>query len=204
MLKKLLQRLRGARPAPPPPPLRDVPHIPSPVPWISDEIWSGIVSYGPQEGPLPVLREPRLYVVTRDDQRRAPVLSIAEGAKVPKWSTYYENKSHLERLKSPAGCIHLPTWPMCCGRLATLINERGDGRSLESIEAEAGAPLDLAFMEMEIWHDWTPESQESIDEIFRTGYGEMLAELRKEGMTDSVLIFQCRACGRVYVGSCSP
>jgi len=39
---------------------------------------------------------------------------------------------------------------MCCGRLATLINQEGYGRSIASIEAETG-PLDLAFMEMEIY-----------------------------------------------------
>lgn len=91
---------------------------------------------------------------------------------------------------------------MCCGRLSTLISEEGSGRSLASIEAETG-PLDLAFMEMEIWHDWSPRNEQAVEEVWQTGYQDLLAEGRKDGVLGGVLLFQCRACGRVYVGSCN-
>lgn len=90
---------------------------------------------------------------------------------------------------------------MCCGRLATLINQEGHGRTIANIESETG-PLDLAFMEMEIWHDWAPLDQAALDSAFASGYGELFREL--EGSSQGVLIFQCRACGRIYVGSCTP
>jgi hypothetical protein len=201
MLKELLHRLRRdgkAGPPPEPPELQ-----PSPVPWISDEIWSSWVAQGSDEEEHPALRDPRLYVVTRDDLRRAPSATIDEGAKVPRWATYRANLEELRHLRVRSGGVLDPSWPMCCGRLATLVNQEGEGRSLPGIEAEAG-PLDLAFMEIEVWHDWAPQDQETVDSAFRTGYRDLFNHLGKDGPLEGLLLFQCRACGRIYIGSCTP
>lgn len=121
----------------------------SAVAWVSDEIWTSWTASEPDQE-HPALRDPRLYVVSRDDLRRAPVGSIEAGAKVPAWTTFDVNLQQLQALRLSSGGLLDPSWPMCCGRLATLINQEGYGRSIASIEAETG-PLDLAFMEMEIY-----------------------------------------------------
>lgn len=92
---------------------------------------------------------------------------------------------------------------------ATAATTRGGDSVTSPAPGTAGAPLacctgplDLAFMEMEIWHDWAPLDQDALDSAFASGYGELFREL--EGSSQGVLIFQCRACGRIYVGSCTP
>lgn len=201
MLRSILNRFRQ----------RDSGHSPehgvqashsSPVPWVSDEIWTSWTASEPDQE-RPALRDPRLYIVSRDDLRRAPVGSIETGAEVPAWTTFDVNLRQLQALRLSSGGLLDPSWPMCCGRLATLINQEGYGRSIASIEAETG-PLDLAFMEMEIWHDWAPQDQRALDAAFAGGYGELFQELGREDALQGVLLFQCRACGRIYVGSCAP
>lgn len=199
MLRSLLHRLRGVKPPPPSP--ADVPFVRSPVPWISDEIWSSWQT-GEPGGDFPAFRDPRLYIVTRDDLSRARIATVDSSAPIPGWRTFRENLSQLQSLRSASGEIRDPSWPMCCGRLSTLINEEGGGRSLASIEAETG-PLDLAFMEMEVWHDWSPRNEQDVEKVWQTGYQEILGEARKDDALGGVLLFQCRACGRVYVGSCN-
>lgn len=202
MLRNLLHRLRRPQEVE-----RSSDHPPgglveSPVPWVSDQIWTSWSGGGSDEK-YPALRDPRLYVVSRDDLRRAPIASIELGAKVPPWATFNANQQQLQELTLESGGVLDPSWPMCCGRLATLINQEGHGRSIGSIEAETG-PLDLAFMEMEIWHDWSPRNQEELDAAFAVGYRDLFKELGRDGALQGVLLFQCRACGRIYVGSCTP
>lgn len=199
MLRSILHRFRRQEPGDSRTHASDAPHS-SPVPWVSDEIWtSWRTADADQE--RRALRDPRLYVVSRDDLRRAPVASIESGARVPAWTTFEDNLRQLQALRLSSGGVLDPSWPMCCGRLATLINQEGHGRTIANIESETG-PLDLAFMEMEIWHDWAPLDQAALDSAFASGYGELFREL--EGSSQGVLIFQCRACGRIYVGSCTP
>lgn len=200
MLRSLLQRFRGVKPPTPSSP-SSAPITRSPVPWISDEIWSSWQTGDPGSN-FPAFRDPRLYVVTRDDLTRTRSATVDSGAPIPAWRTFYENLNQLQSLRSASGQIRDPTWPMCCGRLSTLINEEGNGRSLASIEAETG-PLDLAFMEMEIWHDWCPRNERDVERAWQTGYRKILDEGRKDDDLGGVLLFQCRACGRVYVGSCN-
>jgi len=200
MLREFFLRLRDGKADPPSAPL-DL--LNSPVPWISDAIWSSWVAQSSESVERPALRDPRLFVVTRDDQRRAPTIVVEEGSKVPSWATYDANLAELGTLRVRSGGVLDPSWPMCCGRLATLINQEGEGRSLLSIEAEGGA-LDLAFMEMEIWHDWAPQDQNAVESAFRTGYEDLFTQLGKDGPLEGVLLFQCRACERIYVGSCTP
>lgn len=210
MLSRLWTRLFGL-PTKDNRPSIDTPveQVSSPVPWITDEIWSRWVwshrLCGPsgETEPFPVLRDPRLYVVTRDDLARAPIASSEPGAALPAWKLYDENLKELQSLLADFVGIFDPAWPMCCGRLATVINEQGLGRSLASIEAETGS-LDLAFMEMEIWHDWCPRNEGEIARAWQTGYREFLEKARKGDAFGGTLLFQCRACGRVYVSSCTP
>lgn len=199
MLRSILHRFRRRESSDSPKHDLDAPHS-SPVPWVSDEIWASWTTSG-SDPERRALRDPRLYVISRDDLRRAPVASIESGAKVPAWTTFEDNLRQLQALRLSSGGVLDPSWPMCCGRLATLINQEGYGRTIASIEAETG-PLDLAFMEMEIWHDWAPLDQDALDSAFASGYGELFREL--EGSSQGVLVFQCRACGRIYVGSCTP
>lgn len=199
MLRSILHRFRRQEPGDSRTHASDASHS-SPVPWVSDEIWtSWRTADADQE--RRALRDPRLYVVSRDDLRRAPVASIESGARVPAWTTFEDNLRQLQALRLSSGGVLDPSWPMCCGRLATLINQEGHGRTIANIESETG-PLDLAFMEMEIWHDWAPLDQAALDSAFASGYSELFREL--EGSSQGVLIFQCRACGRIYVGSCTP
>ena len=182
----------------------------SPVPWISDLIWSHWrelrMGAGISEASetLSILRDPRLYIVTRDDMRRAPVASIEQPHPVtPAWKQYDDNLQELQLLSGDFVGVRDPSWPMCCGRLATLINEQGAGRSLASIEAETG-PLDLAYMEMEIWHDWCPRNLKEVEQAWQTGWQEALKPVRECEAFGGGLLFQCHACGRIYVGSCTP
>jgi hypothetical protein len=191
--------MRGAKPPPSSP--SSTPFVRSPVPWISDEIWSSWQT-GEPGADRPAFRDPRLYVVTRDDLKRARVATVESGKPIPAWRTFHENLSEIRSLRSSATRILDPSWPMCCGRLATLINEEGSGRSLAAIEAETGK-LDLAFMEMEIWHDWIPRNEQEVENVWQTGYRALLEEGRKDNVLGGILLFQCRACGRVYVGSCA-
>ena len=202
MLRNLLHRLRRHQE-----PARSTAHQPgapqpSPVPWVSDEIWTSW-AVGGSDQKYPALRDPRLYVVSRDDLRRAPIAAVEIGAKVPPWTTFSANQQQLQELTLDSGGVLDPSWPMCCGRLATLVNQEGYGRSIGSIEAETGS-LDLAFMEMEIWHDWSPRDQEELDLAFATGYEDLFKELGRDDALQGILLFQCRACGRIYVGSCTP
>ena len=92
---------------------------------------------------------------------------------------------------------------MCCGRLATLINHQGDGIPIEQIEAETG-PLDHAFLAGDLRSNWGCKTEEQLTDAIKRGYGEGLSELRAHGVAEGLVIFQCRSCGRVYVGGCHP
>ena len=67
------------------------------------------------------------------------------------------------------------------------------------LEALVG-PLSRAFLEGER-DGWGPDA--TLEELHHR-FEEQLSWMREDGVADGTNIFQCRACGRVYVASCHP
>lgn len=182
-----------------------VEHIPSPVPWIDDRIWSRWVwnrqfADISDEAEWETLPEFRLFEATPADRARAGVAPIPEGAPVPPAGTYAQHQALL-RSTPPAPGIQCASWPICCGRLATLIHEQGTGANINEVEAHAG-PLDHAYIEEDLIEG--EDKPKVIEGLLAAGYSDSLAVAREQNGTDGLLLHQCRACGRVYVGACHP
>jgi hypothetical protein len=148
------------------------------------------------------IREPRLYRSTPSDLERVRPAPVPHGAPLPSTGTLEE---HLAQLAStpPASGIEAPSWPICCDRVASLIHEQGVGQDIVEIESHTG-PLDRAFVEAEVHEDWCPRDAVELREYLLVGYRDILEDARRDGGTDGLILHQCRACGRVYVGSCHP
>lgn len=208
MLRRLLTKLlRG--PADGPRPSADSPivAVPSPVAWIGDAVWSRWMwktqfTDRANEHERTTIREPRLYISTPSDLERVRSAPVPHGAPLPSTGTLEE---HLALLAStpPASGVLAPSWPICCVRLTSLIHEQGVGQDIVEIESHTG-PLDRAYVEAEVREDWSPRDAAEIGDYLAVGYRDVLAVARRSGGTDGLILHQCRACGRVYVGSCHP
>lgn len=182
-----------------------VDHVPSPVPWIDDPIWSRwmwdrqFVDTSNEEE-WETLPEFRLFVATPADRARAPAAPIPDGVPVPPVGTYEQHAASLGRTP-PALGIQCASWPICCDRLATLIHEQGTGVEISEIEGHTGR-LDHAYIEEDLIEG--EDSPRVIKNDLAAGYSDVLATARRLGTTDGLLLHQCRACGRVYVGACHP
>lgn len=195
-----LRRLFGGGPEPPPAPEPPV-FEPSPVPWISDEVWAHLhrdATFDPQ----PSILAPEPYVVTEGDRKRAPILPV-DGGEVPPPGTAAEHEQRLRSTPAAPFAILSPLWPICCERLTTLVLLEGGGRpSLRELELRVGR-LDLPMLEGML--DRTAfSSTRAWEQALKTGRAAELAELRAHDACDGVLLLQCRACGRVYLGHCHP
>lgn len=202
---RTLTRLFKAMSSPSPPPVsRPRPNTSvSPVAWVSDDVWSAWQYWGsdPVPSDFPTIEFPDLIPADAGDLERAPRAEIPPGAPVPPPGRVKELAQLLASTPPSVGVRH-PVWPVCCSRLATLINHDGDGVELEKIESETG-PLDRAFLAQDLRSNWDCRSDEQLADTMRRGYGESLEQLR-EGGVEGLVIFQCRSCGRVYVGGCHP
>lgn len=205
MLTKITRALRAMFPAPAPSPARTPPEpTSSPVAWIADEVWSAWRYWG--SDPLPAdfttIEFPDLFPADAADLERVPRCTVPLGVSVPPPGRFDELVQLLATTPPSVGVRH-PSWPMCCDRLATLINHQGDGVPLEAIEAETG-PLDHAFLVQDLRSNWNCRTEADLAEAMRGGYAEPLKSLREDGVVEGLVIFQCRSCGRVYVGGCHP
>lgn len=207
MLRNLLTKLLG-RSAPKRPSV-DTPIVPvrSPVAWIDEAIWSRWMwdrqfANLSNEHEWQTFSDPSLYPVTSADLARVRPAPVPHLAPLPPKG---DLDAHLALLAStpPASGLTAPSWPICCGRLTTLIHEQGVGRSIVEIETYTGH-LDRAYVEAEVRRDWAPYSAAQLQEYLEVGYRDDLVFARKNGGSDGLILHQCRACGRVYVGSCHP
>ncbi|MEZ4270279.1 MAG: hypothetical protein R3C68_02215 [Myxococcota bacterium] len=179
--------------------------VKSPVPWISDDVWQGLFPQGflgrrnLTAGKLIVNPDP--IEATDADRSRAPVAPIPEGVQPSPRGTLASLRKLLQSLPGPQS-IRSAVWPICCGRLGTLISRQGGRKQLAHIESIAG-PLDQAYLEREI-DDWGgPETDTQT--LKDKGWSDVLAGIRRgEHSGQGVNIFQCRGCGRVYVASSGP
>lgn len=180
-----------------------VEHVPSPVPWIDDPIWSRWVWKRQfvdirDDVEWETLPEFRLFEASAADRARARVAPLPEGVSVPPTGTYEQHQALL-RSTPPVPGVLCASWPICCGRLATLIHEQGTGVDINELEAHAG-PLDQSYIEADLVEG--EDRPRIIRDILALGYSSDLAIARRQGGTDGLLLHQCRACGRVYVGAC--
>jgi hypothetical protein len=206
MLRSLWRRIFGA-------PVRErypsihapIERVPSPVPWIDDPIWSRWLwdrqfADLSEEAEWETLPEVRLYVATPADRARARVAPIREGVPVPAEGTFNEHKALL-RSTPPAPGIQCASWPICCERLTALVHEQGTGVDINELESQIG-PLDHAYIQEELIEG--QDKPRVIQSLLSAGYRDSLAIARQQSGADGLLLHQCRACGRVYVGSCHP
>jgi len=177
----------------------------SPAPWIADSVWRALKPQGTlsRRGVIAsyFVSAPELIPTTDNDRRRVPVAVVPEDVPVPPAGDW---QAQLERLKNTPGrtSARRAVWPYCCERLATLLSCQGKGDSLNEIEAMAGS-LDRAFLEGEI-NRWGGPSSDR-EALRATGWRGVLGELRMGVHSGTgINIFQCRACGAVFVASCAP
>lgn len=128
-------------------------------------------------------------------------MDVGEGVALPPRG---ELPGQLRRLLATPGrgSIMRANWPLCCERLATLISAQGDADALADIEARAGS-LDLAHLEMEMsaWGGKRPGAQQEA----AAGWAGILGCIRTgEHSGEGINVFQCRDCGRLFVGTCAP
>ena len=181
----------------PPPPLTP---LTSPVPWVSDGVWTawyGRVPAGSvdEDELSDAIEQAQVVVATMSDRSRVPRVPVPTGAPVPPTGGLAEQVQRLAQTQGPGfGTLH-PIWPVCCERLATLVLTEGveaGPLTVRALEALAGQTLDAAWLEGE-----EGTSAET--------YGPALKTLREsETGHDGINVFQWRHCGRIYLGSCHP
>lgn len=176
----------------------------SPVPWIADEVWTDwrYWAIDPLPANFPTIEHPQVASVRDEDRERAPRATVPRGAPVPPPGPLAEQVQRLAATPAASG-VRAPIWPLCCDRLATLTNHQGDGVPLEVIEDEIG-PLDGGFLVETLSSNSGGRTGPQLADAMKRGYHESLSELREHGVAEGLVIFQCRACGRVYVGGCHP
>lgn len=167
----------------------------SPVPWLSDEIWSE----WNQEPPACESSEPgpiynfTLTPVTPDDRQRAKVALIPTNAAVPSEGTLETHECAL-RSTPGNGSLSWVRWPICCSRLSTLLSID----TLPELEDQVG-PLDECLLEAHALDG--PDDRAT---TFRD-WASTLEQIRqKPHLSDGVCLFQCRNCGRLYGSYCAP
>jgi hypothetical protein len=168
---------------------------PSPVPWLSDEIWrawnAGDSDACSRHEPGRPIDEVWPTFVTEDDRRRSRPAPIPPGAPVPAPGTLEEHATLL-RSTPGTGYFNLVLWPVCCDRPTTLLMP--DIAALES----AVGPLDVVLTEA---HHPSVEKRRAQEQA----WADVMAKMRagKHG-GDGTAFFQCRACGRIYGACCEP
>lgn len=165
---------------------------------------------------------PTLCPVNASDRRRAPKLPIPTGAAVPQPGSLDEILQTLTSSVYSVALLEYANWPVCCARPATVV-------SIESalVCDPRLAPLAESlphFTEAEITDGWGMPANalaaalQSLDvpppprprgllakiglgkRTFRQGYDEQRQHYARHG-SDGIALFQCRSCGRCYLGS---
>lgn len=202
VLKSLLGESRSTQPRPsftPPPEER----LRSPVPWIADEVWTCWIDPDPTQPYRETLVSPGVIVVSDDDRKRSiPAPGYAHTA-APRMEPEDAARcfAALKGTPSSHATTFSPLWPICCGKLATLINAQGAGADICEIEAAYG-PLDHTYLE----HLIPPAARARPKGLrrFEASISKDLQEMRRWGSFSGLLIFKCRTCGRHYVSTCIP
>lgn len=175
----------------------------SPVPWLSDEVWTCWVRPALASEPASVaIVEPDLVVVTDDDRVRCPHWPVARDATVPPTGSHSDHLALLASTPSAGGWVYCPAWPICCDRLSTLLFAQNCGVDIIDVEETVGA-LEGAYLENVYFpgNDQSdPSARRAVDVVVRRD----LDNLRRWGATDGVLLYHCRACGGIYLSACHP
>ena len=175
----------------------------SPVPWLADEVWTCWLRPPLADEPAPAaIVEPELIEVTDDDRARCPHLPVPTNAVCPPIGSHTDLLALLESTPSAGGWVYCPVWPICCDRLTTLLFEQNCGIDILDLEASVGS-LENAFLENMYFAEVEqsdPGARKAVDVAIK----EDLDRLRRWGATDGVLLFQCRACGGLYLSACHP
>ena len=171
----------------------------SPVPWISTKLWRQanrrsleLELYMGTSAPTPCLDEVTAVVADDKDREAAPVVAVADEEPIPEPAPLDQLQAQLDDPPEGTGLfLHCVTWPVCCERLTTLVEEGcGDG-------GLAGV-LPLAhYLRAEIRAGWGTGDETKVERYAAEPYG-------KKELQDGVALFHCRACGRVYLGSYHP
>ena len=175
----------------------------SPVPWISDEVWTcwsrpALAS----EPAAAAIVEPELVEVTDGDRARCPHQPVRRDATLPPTGSHSDHLDLLGSTPSPGGWVYCPAWPICCSRLSTLLFEQNCGIDILDLEASVGC-LDDAYLEG-VYCSGLDPSDPGARKAVNVAVGQDLDHLRRWGATDGVLVFQCRACGGVFLSACHP
>ena len=167
---------------------------PSPVGWLSDEIWRTWNEHDPEAADLKTphggpITDAWPAAVSADDHRRAKVAPVPAGALVPPPGTLGEHATLLDSTTG-SGYLRSVRWPVCCDRLTTL-------RPCDLELERATGPLDDALTDAH-------GADGDLDEL-RGRWRDTLAQKRagKHG-GDGMELFQCRTCGRVYGATSRP
>jgi hypothetical protein len=176
---------------------REVVRSKSPVAWVSDVVWSHWMDDPATPFRCPI-SEPKVMAATDSDRERARIARVSEGDMAP-IAVFSSQESLLLGTPWANFGVFCPTWPVCCNRLATLFWDQGSGPLLQEIESSTG-PLDKAYLEGE-----TRTSPATARREYELALAKVLASIRLgHPKFDGILLFQCRACWRVYVASCEP
>ena len=199
----------------------------NPFPHIADDLWRTMRASPYADGEssaVPEELKPRLCVVTEGDRRRAPIGSVPIGSAVPPAGEPTEIAKRFNAHRA-AGCfLEYPAWPVCCARPSTLI---GADRPFAAIPSFQTVGDELPhYTEAELRADWGMDESAAerairqLDDptapepeapprgwrrLFSSGtpwltrYNENRRRAR-DGQ-DGTALFQCRACGRYYLGS---
>lgn len=118
---------------------------PSPVPWVSDGVWRArngfsetldapmvlraevdpeLIVYPHDVGPA--IREPVLRPVGDAEQALATPASVPQGTPVPRRGDHAALRHALEEETVGRFLVLAPRWPVCCGRLSTLVGLTAD------------------------------------------------------------------------------
>jgi hypothetical protein len=165
---------------------------PSPVAWISDEVWRvwNRSSRDPAAEECPIF-DPIVTVVSERDLGRVPRLPVEAGAPGAPVGSVADHRRHLASTRS-SGFIGSVRWPVCCRRLTTLVFNTGKGASFRELESRAGS-LDGSLLEA-----FTGDTRDPPEQVFRD-WAALLRDMRAgRHAGDGVNFFHCRSCGRVY------
>lgn len=162
---------------------------PSPVSWISNEVWQRRRQWSrfpelksAEEGALLLVDADPVAVDVAWRESRPPS-EVRPPAPPP--MTVAEAKLALEKTEDAGAFWNPVPWPMCCGALTVLVLVNPTRSELQAAEAALGR-LDRACPEGE---------EEDDDEDWRAELRNLRSGLLAE---NGVNVFQCGGCGRSY------
>lgn len=165
----------------------------SPYPWISDKIWRAwerLYSRSGSEARRPI-ENALVTPVSPDDRRRAHVLPLESPATQESANSTSSLNDRLARTLIP-GRVSGVRWPSCCDRLAVLVYHHGAGEEFDLLEARAGR-LDDILLESHTEDEHRPLMQ------LLQEWAALLEQIRRRRHSgESVDMFQCSNCGRLY------